>query len=142
MCTLQSLVWGQGRRPQQGTGTRSFPGPYVVSLGVGRTGEPSVLESLRFLYVHFWEPDMLQKERNEKQNPKASAPPTPPPALLPVFLPLSHSQEPSTSASSGAIWAGWNLESCEDMASGTSPLFLPVSVRGPELLRAEVTSQA
>lgn len=84
--------------PSRGQGRGASLGPMVVSPGVRGLGNPVPLKAWGFCssgYLHFWELAMLWKDRNEKQNPRAQHPPP-----LPAFLPLSHSQEPSTSASS------------------------------------------
>lgn len=93
---------GAGKKsPSRRQGLGSSLGPMMMPPRVGGLGNPVPLKAWAFCgsrYLHFWELDMLWKERNEKQNHRAPALSSPPP--LPVFLPLSHSQELSTSASS------------------------------------------
>lgn len=99
--SIPSSVAGK-KVPSRGQRLGASLGPLVVSPGVRGLGNPVPLKAWGFYssgYLHFWELAMLWKERNEKQNPSAQQLPACPPPL-PAFLPLSHSQEPSSSASS------------------------------------------
>lgn len=124
---------GAGKKPpSRGHGQGASSRSKVMPPRVGVLGNPVLLKAWCFGssgYLHFWELAMLWKERNEKQNPGA---PAPLPLPFSIFLPLSHSQEPSTQPPLGATPVGSNSGSCEDTASGISPLFLPTSsVKAP-----------